>query len=90
MKRLYVPLMLMPASLVFLILFMGALIMAFLQSLGYAPIYGVNDFPTFRYYREMFADPAFRVSIGLTFYYALVPTILGLSLIHISEPTRPY
>ena len=80
MKRLYVPLMLMPASLVFLILFMGALIMAFLQSLGYAPIYGVNDFPTFRYYREMFADPAFRVSIGLTFYYALVPTILGTIL----------
>ena len=79
-KRLYVPLMLLPASLVFLVLFMGALIMAFLQSLGYAPIYGVNEFPTLSYYREMLADPAFRVSIGLTFYYALIPTILGTIL----------
>tara|TARA_B100000029_G_scaffold245986_1_gene243031 strand:+ start:2212 stop:3057 length:846 start_codon:yes stop_codon:yes gene_type:complete len=72
--------MLLPASLVFLVLFMGALIMAFLQSLGYAPIYGVNEFPTLSYYREMLADPAFRVSIGLTFYYALIPTILGTIL----------
>ena len=79
-KRAYVSLMLLPASGVFLVLFMGALVMAFLQSLGYAPIYGINEFPTFRYYDEMFRDSAFRISLFYTFYYSLVPTVAGTAL----------
>jgi len=76
-KALYVPMMLFPAVSVFLVLFVGALMMALLQSFGYAPIYGINDFPTLRYYEEMINDYGFRISIVYTFYYALVPTIAG-------------
>ena len=76
-KALYVPMMLFPAVSVFLVLFVGALMMALLQSFGYAPIYGINDFPTLRYYEEMINDYGFRISIVYTFYYALVPTITG-------------
>lgn len=54
--------------------------MALLQSLGYAPIYGVNEFPTLRYYSEMFTDKSFRISLFYTFYYSLVPTIVGTGL----------
>ena len=79
-KRFYVPLMLLPVSLVFFVLFMGALVMALLQSLGYAPIYGINEFPTLRYYEEMFLDKSFRISLFYTFYYSLVPTIVGTAL----------
>ena len=54
--------------------------MALLQSLGYAPIYGINEFPTLRYYEEMFLDKSFRISLFYTFYYSLVPTIVGTAL----------
>ena len=76
-KRLYVPLMLAPVVLTITTLFVGALIVAMLQSFGYAPIYGINEFPTFKYYRQLFELPGFWASVGLTFYYAIVPTVVG-------------
>ncbi len=79
-KRFYVPLMLLPAMMVFVFLFLGSLIMALLQSFGYAPIYNINEFPTFRHYQEMFEDRFFWQSVFYTFYYALVPTIVGTLL----------
>jgi putative spermidine/putrescine transport system permease protein len=48
-----------------------------LQSFGYAPLYNINEFPTFKYYRELFALPGFWWSLAYTFYYALMPTVLG-------------
>ena len=76
-KRFYVPLMLLPAAVVFLGLFLGSLIMALLQSFGYAPIYNINEFPTLRHYQEIFEDRYFWQSMFYTFYYALVPTVVG-------------
>jgi putative spermidine/putrescine transport system permease protein len=77
LAQLYVPLMLAPVVLVLSVLFLGSLVVALLQSFGYAPLYGINEFPTFRHYRQLFALPGFWASVGLTFYYALVPTIVG-------------
>ncbi len=77
MKQFRIPLMLAPAMLVLIILFMGSLIIALLQSFGYAPLYGINEFPTTRYYKDLFSMPGFWRSVFYTFYYALVPTIIG-------------
>jgi putative spermidine/putrescine transport system permease protein len=80
LERLYVPLMLAPVLLTIGVLFFGALVVALLQSFGHAPIYGIEEFPTLRHYRNLFALPGFWSSVGLTFYYALVPTIVGTIL----------
>jgi putative spermidine/putrescine transport system permease protein len=80
MQRLYVPLSLAPVVLILTVLFAGSLVVALLQSFGYAPLYGVNEFPTFKHYRELFALPGFWRSVGLTFYYAVVPTVVGTAL----------
>jgi putative spermidine/putrescine transport system permease protein len=80
LSRLYVPLMLAPVMLTIGVLFFGALIVALLQSFGYAPLYGIHEFPTTRYYRSLFTMPGFWSSVGLTFYYALVPTVVGTVL----------
>ena len=79
-RRFYVPIMLAPVFVVFALLFVGALITALLQSFGYAPIYGLNDFPTLRYYGELFALPGFWRAVFNTFYYALTPTVVGTML----------
>ena len=69
--------MLAPAMLVLIVLFLGSLIVALLQSFGYAPLYGINEFPTTKHYQELFALPGFWRSVFYTFYYAVIPTILG-------------
>ncbi len=66
-----------PAILVMGLLFFGALVLSIVQSLGYAPHYGVSEFPTFRFYTEQFESDGFWLSLGLTFYYSLVPTVIG-------------
>lgn len=76
-RRAYVPVMLAPVVLTLGVLFFGSLLVALLQSFGYAPIYGITEFPTLKHYRSLFALPGFWTSVGLTFYYALVPTIVG-------------
>jgi putative spermidine/putrescine transport system permease protein len=80
LKHLYIPLMLAPVILILVTLFLGSLVVSLLQSFGYAPLYNVNEFPTLKYYRELFALPGFWASVGLTFYYATVPTIVGTAL----------
>jgi putative spermidine/putrescine transport system permease protein len=79
-RRAYVPLMLAPVVITIGVLFFGALLIALLQSLGHAPIYGIQEFPTLRHYRAVFATPGFWASVGLTFTYALVPTVVGTIL----------
>lgn len=80
LRRFYVPLMLAPVVIVLVTLFLGALGTALVQSLGYAPIYRIDEFPSFRWYRELFAQPGFWRSMLYTFYYAIVPTVVGLAL----------
>lgn len=79
-QRFRIFLMLTPALSVLIVLYLGSLIYAFLQSLGYAPIYQINNFPTLHYYQEMLSTTGFWRSVFYTFYYALVPTLVGLAL----------
>lgn len=69
---------LLPAISVLGLLFAGSLGFTVIQSLGYAPQYGVTEFPTTRFYSALFSDEGFGTSLGLTFYYAIVPTFIGL------------
>lgn len=76
----YIPIMLAPICLTLGILFVTALATAVLQSFGYAPLYQINEFPTLRHYQSLFTQSGFWYALFLTFYYALVPTILGTGL----------
>ena len=67
-----------PIVIVLFVLFGGALVLAVLQSLGFAPWYGINTFPDFRYFAELWGSSAFWVSLGLTLYYGFVSTIIAL------------
>ena len=84
-------LQLSPPLLVLGVLYLGALVTVLLQSFGYAPLYGVNTFPTFRYYRAAWAAPDFWASLGLTLRYAFVPTVLGTVLsVYLALLLRPH
>ncbi|MEH6403393.1 MAG: ABC transporter permease subunit [Sneathiella sp.] len=71
---------LVPASVVMLVFFVGALLICVVQSLGYAPQYGINQFPTSHYYQTFLQGDGFWHMLGLTFYYAVVPTVIGAVL----------
>ena len=70
-------LMLAPAVGVLLVLYAGSLVTALLQSFGYAPLYGLREW-TLEPYTDLFSSSTFWRSLGLTFYYALVPTLISL------------
>ena len=70
----------LPVLLVMLLMTIGTLLFAVAQSLGYAPQYGINQFPTLRYYEQLLVLPAVIYSLGLTLYYAVVATGLALIL----------
>ncbi len=83
-------LQLSPPLLVLGVLYLGALGAVLLQSLGYAPLYGVDTFPTLRYYREVWRAPQFWASLTLTLRYAFVPTLVGTVLsIYLALLLRP-
>ena len=80
-----------PPLLVLGVLYLGALVTVLLQSFGYAPLYGVNTFPTLRYYRAAWAAPDFWRSLELTLRYAFVPTVLGTVLsVYLALLLRPH
>lgn len=78
--RLRLLLALTPVVSVLLVLFGGALALAVLQSLGFAPWFGVNTFPDFSYFGALWSSGAFWMSLGLTLYYATVSTAIALVL----------
>ena len=69
---------LVPIMAVLLVMFGGALVLAVLQSLGFAPWFGVNTFPDFSFFGALWGSKTFWVSLWLTLYYATVSTILAL------------
>ena len=71
-------LQLIPILSVLVILFGGALVMALLQSLGFAPWFGINTFPDFSHFGSLWGSKTFWVSLWLTLYYATVSTLLAL------------
>ena len=75
-RRLTIALLLTPAILVILLLFMGGLITGFLRSLGYFPLIGLNDF-NFDAYTNIFSDNGFIRSFILTFHIAFTSTLIA-------------
>lgn len=71
-------LQLLPVLAVLSVLFGGALILAVMQSLGFAPWFGVNTFPDFSYFAALWGNGSFWQSLGLTLYYASVSTLIAL------------
>lgn len=76
-RQLSIFLGLAPALSVLTVLFVGPLALALIQSLGYAPIFGVREFPTLRFYTAVLGSTRFRLAFWYTMLYALVPTILS-------------
>ena len=75
-QRLTIAVLLAPAILVILLLFMGGLITGFLRSLGYFPLIGLNDF-NFDAYSAIFTDNGFIRSFVLTFHIAFTSTLIA-------------
>ncbi len=71
---------LLPVLSVMLLLILGISLYAVAQSLGYAPIYGIDAFPTLHYYDLLWQQTGFWQSMGLTLYYAVIATVLALIL----------
>lgn len=72
--------MLMPVAICLGGLFGAATVMAFAQSLGYAPWFGINTFPDVSHFAALWGDKAFWFSLGLTLYYAITATAIALVL----------
>ena len=75
-RRLTITVLLAPAILVILLLFMGGLVTGFLRSLGYFPLIGLNDF-NFDAYTIIFTDTGFIRSFILTFHIAFTSTLIA-------------
>lgn len=65
-----------PALAVILFFFLGGFILAFVQSLGYFPVIGMEDF-TLKYYKEVFQDPEFLESLKYTFHISMISTAIA-------------
>ncbi|MEP2471048.1 MULTISPECIES: sugar ABC transporter permease [Roseobacteraceae] len=77
-ERVWMWVQLLPVLTVLTVLFGGALVLAVMQSLGFAPWFGVNTFPDFRYFSALWGDTSFWHSLGLTLYYAVASTGIAL------------
>lgn len=71
---------LLPATGLIILLVGGSALFVLVQSLGYAPGYGINEFPTLKYYSQLINNPGFGYSVWLTSYYAVVATIIATIL----------
>lgn len=69
---------LLPLLVILLGLFGGALLLGVMQSFGYAPWFGINEFPTLRYYERLWTAADFWLSLGYTLYYGFAATLLGV------------
>ncbi|MCB0128952.1 MAG: sugar ABC transporter permease [Caldilineaceae bacterium] len=76
-ERVRIWLMLTPALVVILGLFLGGVIVVLGQSLDYMPIIGLRD-PTLRHYGNILSDWDFYASLLLTLYIALASTALAV------------
>lgn len=79
-KNVKIMLLLMPAVLIILFLFVGGLVFGILQSLQVNPFIGSIRDMRFDAYRTIFATRTFRVSFTMTFLIALTSTFLTMVL----------
>ncbi|MVS97420.1 ABC transporter permease [Devosia marina] len=71
---------LLPLGVVMIVLFGGALALALLQSLGFAPWLGINSFPDVSYFIALWGGASFWWSLWFTLYYSLAATVIALVL----------
>ncbi len=71
--------LLTPALTVIVIFFLSGFVLALVQSFGYFPVIGLKEF-TLKYYMHIFRKPEFLQSLELTFYIALVSTVISTVL----------
>jgi len=76
-ERLRPYLLISPALLVILILFIGGLFFGLARSLNYMPIIGLND-PNLQAYQSIFASSSFLRSLGLTIWIAIASTFISI------------
>lgn len=81
--RLKIPLLLAPALSVILLFFVGGLVLALMQSVGYMPIIGRNEV-SLDAYRAIFGREDFYRSLALTAWIGLVSTAVSTILAIIS------
>lgn len=78
-KRTTVILLLLPTMLALGLLFFGGLILGLMQSLGYMPLIGLNDF-SLDAYVQLFRDEEFITSLLLTLWISATSTLLSVVL----------
>ncbi|MEI6876061.1 MAG: ABC transporter permease subunit [Spirochaetota bacterium] len=78
-KRTTITLLLLPTIAVLLLLFFGGLVMGLMQSLGYMPLIGLNDF-NLDAYGSLFSDKQFLSSLALTLWISISSTLLTVVL----------
>ena len=71
--------LLSPALVLVVFLFLGGLGFGIAESLNYMPIIGLNE-PNFDAYRTIFGEKGFYKSLLLTLHVAITPTILSVAL----------
>lgn len=71
--------MLLPAMIILLGIFIAGLSTAFIQSLGYFPAVGLQEF-TLHYYREMLMDNSFLTSLRFSLWIAFLSSALSVVL----------
>ena len=76
-ERLRIPILLAPAVLIIVILFMGGLVMGFVQSLGYLP-WAENFRWSLDAYVKIFNDKGFLRSLALTLWIGVASTVLSM------------
>lgn len=74
-KRTTITLLLFPTMAVLILLFFGGLVTGLMQSFGFMPLTGLNDF-SFEAYRSLFTDGEFLMSLGLTLWISVSSTLL--------------
>jgi putative spermidine/putrescine transport system permease protein len=71
--------LLSPALLVILGIFITGIILGFVQSLGYFPVIGLEDF-TLKYYMDILSDGEFLSSLRFSLYISIVSSIAAVIL----------
>ena len=78
-KRMAPYLLLIPFLLIMCLMYVGGLVQAIVQSLGYLPAFGMNDV-SLDHYRRVLTDFRFVSSIQYTFYIALISSLSSVLL----------
>jgi len=79
MKRFAPYLLVTPFVLIMCFIFVGGIFNAAVQSLGYVPVFNMNEF-TLNYYRQVLGDSRFLISLRNTFYIAITSSLISVAI----------